>query len=705
MKLKKKTTAVVSAAIVTAAMSLLAAGTSYAAASGDANGDGSFGISDVVAFCKYLTTEGTVADAAAADMNGDGKLNAVDLTLMKRALLTASTEPETPENPDNPDQPQNPTDDNYVTQITYANGSVTLKNASDQVVDAANAENVKVENGTYVTVTKPTTDGTTNFGDINLDGECSEGQFKVDVDETQYETGQVTVNLRGLTLSNSKDSPVYVNQIADEFVITIKKDTVNTISDGTDYQNADQSAGAIYSLDDLKIKGKGTLIVNGNCADGIVSKDDIKLWNGDIQVTAVDDCIRGKDSIRVGDPDNIGVEGAFDSLKVTLTSKSGDGLKSTNDTADSGKGYIKINGGTVSVKAENGDGIQATQEVIIAGGDIDVYTYQGSGYTGSGSSTGQQNPWGGRQGGGGMGMDGNANKTEISAKGIKAVGLYDESGSTWQSMGNITVTGGTLTLNTSDDSFHCGGDMVLTGGVFNVQTADDAFHSDHKLTIGTENAGTYDDVQIYVSKCYEGVEGVYIYQNSGTVYVVSGDDGYNAAGGADGSGNQQQGPGGGFFPGGMSSTYGELWLRGGMVVVNSASGDHDAFDSNGDINITGGYYFCNGQEPLDCGDSGYSIKQTGGTYVKLTAGNTNLNTTYTFKDASGNAVVSFKAASGSPGISSKDNSTAYSGTTVSGSTQILADCPYAVTLGGNVSGGTQITGSGSSSGFGPGGGW
>ena len=47
-----------------------------------------------------------------------------------------------------------------------------------------------------------------------------------------------------------------------------------------------------------------------------------------------------------------------------------------------------------------------------------------------------------------------------------------------------------------------------------------------------------------------------------------------------------------------------------------------------------------------------------------------------------------KSAGGNAGISSKDNSTAYSGTTVSGGTEILADCPYGVTLGGTVSGGT-----------------
>ena len=352
---------------------------------------------------------------------------------------------------------------------------------------------------------------------------------------------------------------------------------------------------------------------------------------------------------------------------------------------------VIINGGTVNVTAY-ADGIQAEQTFTMNGGDLTVKTYEGSAYTASGSQTGgNTNPWGGR---GGMGMDGNANKTDVSAKGIKAVGIYDEAGTTWQSGGDIIIKGGTITIDSSDDALHCGGSMTITGGVFSIATADDAFHSDHELTIGTKDAGTYDDVQIFVSKCYEGVEGITINQNSGTVYVVSGDDGYNAAGGNDGSGNTNQGPwGGGGFGGGSTGT---LNVNGGLVIINSASGDHDGIDSNGNIYLTGGYYFCNGQEPLDCGD-GYSISQTGGTYVSLNrGGNTNLSTAYTFKDASGNVVATVYSASGSPGINTKDNSSCYSGASVSGGTAIASG---KVILGGTASGGTQLSaGSGSSGG-------
>lgn len=686
--------------IATAAMTLACTGSAFAAVAGDVNADGTLDVKDAVAFIRYIAEQQDCADPAAGDMNGDGILNAIDLTLMKYEIVggTGGTS-QGGNNDGNETDPAVVVDETYVSQITFAADGVTLKNANDQVVDPANAQNVTVENGTYVTITKPTTDGTNNFGDINVDGVCAEGQLKVDVDETTYATGQVTFNLRGLTLSNTKDSPIYVAQIADECVITIKKDTVNTISDGTSYTNADNSAGAIYSLDDIKFKGKGTLIVNGNCGDGIVGKDDIKIWNGDIQVTAVDDGIRGKDSIRIGDPDNLTVEGGFDGLSVQVTSKNGDGLKSTNDTADSGKGYIKINGGTVTIKAENGDGIQAEQEVDIVGGTIDIYTYQGSSY--SGSSSGSQNPWGG----GGT----STSNLDISAKGIKAVGLYDEAGTTYQSAGNIYVTGGLVTVDSSDDCLHGAGNVYLNAGKLKLSSGDDAVHSDQTLYVGGTEAGTdYTSLEVYVTTCYEGFEATKIYQNNGNIYIISRDDGFNAAGGADSSGSGNTNPWG---QGGMGgSSYGEMYLNGGIVSVNTSFQDADGFDSNGPVVFNGGYYFGNGGDSFDCGD-GYSITYNGGYAfggLGMNGGSAyDMSSQMVFADSSGNVLASSMSGSAMSYAYGNNNVLAYSGAQITDGTNISTLGQPAVYISGKVSGGTAKTLGQSSGGgqTGPGGRW
>ncbi|MBQ8959935.1 MAG: carbohydrate-binding domain-containing protein [Ruminococcus sp.] len=581
--------------------------------------------------------------------------------------------------------------DGTVTVDPITTDGYTITFASNGASTNAPSDVATVSNG-VVTISKESTFAVT--------GNSTSGQIVVDVDKTAYPNSVVELDLTGVELSNSTTAPIYVASIGDEVQIVSKKDTVNVISDGTSHTqtytdsdgNTNTVEGAIFSRDDLKFKGSGSLTVNGNTDDAIVCKNDIKIYNGSLTVNAVDDGIRGKDSVTIGDTTKSDGSAADNSgISVTVKTQYGDGIKSTaTDTAtDKSYGVVTINGGTVNISSY-ADGIQAEQEFIMNGGDVTISTYQGSSYTGSGSSSsGSTNPWGGP--GFGMGQDGNSNKTDISAKGIKAVGLYDAAGTTWQSKGNLTVNGGTITIDSSDDCVHCGGDMFIYGGVFKVASADDGFHSDHNLTIGKTVANTFDDVQIFVSKCYEGVEAPVINQNSGSVYIISEDDGYNAGGGADSSGTGNPGgPGGGWSQGTTTSTNIAMNLNGGLVVVNSANGDHDAFDSNANIYVNGGYYCANGQEPLDCGDNGNSISMNGGTVISMTAGNTSLNTRYTFVDSSGKAIISFLSGSGG-GLRSGSSASAQSGGSVSGGTAVLEQAgSYSATVGGTISGGSTL---------------
>lgn len=657
---------------------------------GDVNVDGNVGVADIVLLQKYLLGQASLSQEQFenADVCEETGVDVFDLAILKRMVLAGQS-------PD-PTEPTTPTVDPDATgvavSIIYNGSTVTLLDAAGEEIAPDNSSNVLVS-GSYVTITKA--------GDYTVSGTSADGQLKVSTDNTAEPTAVVTMSFAGLELSNSTAAPVYIENVGDQAVISVKKDTVNVIQDGTYHTDTyTTSSGevktcdaAIFARDDLKIKGKGTMRVIGNSTDGIVCTNDLKIFNSTLEVTAADDGIRG-DTVKIGDADDAIAAGGsgYDNLHVTIKASAGDGIRASS-TAEK-KGVVTINGGTVDITAY-ADGIQAEQEFVMQDGDLNIYTYSGSGYTGSGN-TGNTGGFPGGWGGG-MGMDGNANKTDISAKGIKAVGLYDETGTTYQSGGNITINGGTIQIDSSDDALHCGGDMYLYGGVFTVATADDAFHSDHGLTIGKTAGNTFDDVQIFVSKCYEGVEGETINQNSGTVYIISGDDGYNAAGGADGSGsaNPGFGPGGGWGQGGMSSSSGTLNLNGGLVVVNSASGDHDAFDSNGNLTITGGYYCANGQEPMDY-DGSYS--NNGGSVITMTAGNTSLNTRYSFVDDSGNVIVSFLSAGGNAGATA-NGCTAQSGGSISGGTSILTQSgEYAVTVGGTLTGASQITASSSSGG-------
>lgn len=608
-----------------------------------------------------------------------------------------------------------PDDDSVVTALVYSGSSVTATNASGGVV--SNPSNLTIS-GANVTITASS--------EISVSGESTSGQLAVNVDKTAEPEGKVVLNLEGLTLSNSSAAPIYVEAIGDEVQISAKNGTTNTISDGTSHTdtyvdsdgNTNTVNGAIFSRDDLKLKGKGTLIVNGNTEDGIVCKNDLKIWNGNITVNAADDGIRGNDSVRIGDLD----AADYSSLSVTVNtnngSSGGDGIKTNSD--EDGKGYVTINGGTVNIDSY-ADGIQAEQTFTMNGGELNITTYQGSNFTGSAS--GGNGGWGGGMGG----NDGNSNKTDISAKGIKAVGVYDEAGTTWQSGGDLIVNGGTITIDSSDDSLHCGGDMQLLGGSMTLATADDGAHSDHALTIGS-TGGDYDAPYVNITKSYEGIEGVDITQNSGTVMVTSSDDGYNAAGGADSSGNNNSGgwgQGGWGGPGDGSSSDGSqtMTFNGGYAYVNAAG---DGLDSNGNIYFNGGYVFVSqtggGNGPLDCGDSNNSITYSGGTviaagssdmfetpssYSFLSTTSVSAGQTITFTDASGNVLATFTLPNGSAEMvmcSQESSVTCYTGGTLSGTTYFASqDSTNRCGYGGTISGGTAVSAS-SGGNSGPGGG-
>jgi len=475
--------------------------------------------------------------------------------------------------------------------------TITLSDSG--ITTSAGADMASVA-GSIITITQP--------GIFEVSGEMSEGQIIVNVDKTAYPDGVVELDLMGVNLKNTSDSPIYIASIGDECQIVAKKGYENTISDGTEYTNADGKMGAIYSCDDLKIKGSGTLTVNGNCDDAIVSTNDLKIYKGNIIVNSVDDGIRGKDSVTIGDKDDT----EFDKLKITINSQKGDGIKSTETDTTSSKGYITVNGGTVDITAYS-DGFHASQLININGGDIDIETTCPANSSGGNQSGWNPGGFGGRfrgrtgQPGGQPGGESSSTSTDVSAKGIKA-GCTDDDTSTVIE-GTINISGGNITVNSTDDSIHAT-DINISGGNITASSGDDGVHADDVLTI---TGGIID-----ITKSYEGLEAYDIEIKGGDIHVVSSDDGFNAAGGNDNSGNSNNG---GWNPGnwgggmGGSSFTGTLNISGGYIFVRA---EGDGLDSNGDMSISGGTVIVcgptlGGNGIFDKGDGSYSMEFTGGT--------------------------------------------------------------------------------------------
>lgn len=197
-----------------------------------------------------------------------------------------------------------------------------------------------LEDNTY----KITTEGTYIFS-----GTIDDGQIVVDAEDSSY----VHIVLAGVDITSKASSPIYVKQ-ADKVVITLADDTTNTLTDSQNlvYEDSESKEpnATIFSKDDLTINGNGTLIINANFRNGIQCKDDLKLVGGNINITAANDAIKGKDSVTISDS------------SITVSCE--------DDGITSSAGYINIISGNIDI-TKSYEGIEAAT-INISGGDIKI---------------------------------------------------------------------------------------------------------------------------------------------------------------------------------------------------------------------------------------------------------------------------------------------------------------------------------------------
>lgn len=196
-------------------------------------------------------------------------------------------------------------------------------------------------------------------GTYDLSGTLDNGQIIVEVTKAD----RVTLILNNFTGSNSSSAVIWVKS-ADKVYLEVKTGTTNTLTDASTYvfaNPADTKPNAcIYASDDLSIKGHGTLIVNGNYNNGIGCKNDLSINNVKLTVNAVNNAIKGNNSVTIKGEAEVLVEGADDAIKT--------------DSLDEGKGYLTVTeSAKVTVYCED-DALQATQSITITTGAT-VTTY------------------------------------------------------------------------------------------------------------------------------------------------------------------------------------------------------------------------------------------------------------------------------------------------------------------------------------------
>ncbi|SFU74914.1 protein of unknown function [Pustulibacterium marinum] len=419
----------------------------------------------------------------------------------------------------------------------------------------------------------------TNGGNYKIEGSLTDGQIIVD---TEDET-TVKIYLDGITVHNSTNAPFNVAS-AEKVIVFLGENTTSTFTDTTTYvfeEDDDEPNASFFSKSNMTITGAGTLNVTGNYNDGIASKDGLIISeNATINVTALDDGIRGKDYLIIDDA----------TLNV---SSQGDGLKSDNDD-DSTYGYIYISSGTLTITSGN-DGIQAESDVLIADGTINIIS-------GGGSSV--------------------------------VLGEDDDSAKAIKSESYIIVDTGSIEISAADDAFNTAGNLIINGGSFNIATGDDALHADYTAAIF--------DGSITVTDSYEGLEGSIVIVAGGSSYFTSSDDGINAAGDDD-SVDKAIYISGGYTvvdaDGDGIDSNGSIDMIDGTVIVNGPTNSGNAaLDYDDYFSINGGNFIAAGSSGMaqtaGSGSAQYAVlislnsSQVAGTLINIS-------------DSEGTSIVSF----------------------------------------------------------------
>ena len=256
------------------------------------------------------------------------------------------------------------------------------------------------------------------------------------------------------------------------------------------------------------------------------------------------------------------------------------GIKGASDAV------ITVDEMTLNIEAAD-DGLSCDDELTIKGGRVNI-TAGGDAVKASPDTDDTENP--DTTSLGSVTISGGTITLEAAEDGIQADGDLTISGGTFAVTANgghttaisdedasckglkagktLTVSGGTFTVDSADDALHAN-DVTVSGGTLTLASGDDAVHVDNDLVVVVQGSSSTSNPKIDITASYEGLEGTTVSVYSGDIDVAASDDGVNAA-------NSDLGE--------HSDKY-TINIAGGDLYIDAGS---DGLDSNNDISITGG---------------------------------------------------------------------------------------------------------------------
>lgn len=546
------------------------------------------------------------------------------------------------------------------TVITLSGDSTSVQGAGAQ----ASAAGVVISSaGTYI-----------------VSGELTDGQLLVDAGDDD----KVQLVLAGATVHNEDGPAIYVRN-ADKCFVTLDAGTENSLSDGSSYaleDDSDEPYATLFSRCGLTLNGSGTLNVTSAYRHAVCSKDDLVVVSGTYNISAVEDGLRGHDSVKVRD-------GVF------TIQAGGDGIKSNKDD-DPTKGFVSIDGGTFGIQAGD-DAVQGKTLVRLAGGlltvaanddafhsDLEMHLLGASMEAGAGDDAFHAETK--------LTVDGGTVNVTSCNEGYEAEKVYVNGGDTHIVASDDGVNASAADLSDDADADNVsstlpnGGTPGAPGKGGGAATPD----AGGQAPAGAQQSGQAPDAAAQQGGQAPGAAGV---QQGGQAPDAAGaQQGGSApeppasdnAGGAGVIDPGQQGGGGV----GQADSSCLIQINGGYVVVDSVG---DAIDSNGNVEVTGGVLLVSG--PTSDGDGAFdydgSATISGGTVLMV--GSTGMAQSFTggtqafaMTSASGEAGQSVCVVDGSGNVVASFTATKRFGMVLTSSPAFAEGGEYALVIGGEV---------------------
>ena len=548
------------------------------------------------------------------------------------------------------------------TLLAWADNSVTVSyngNTATVTVDDNVAQYLTVtQSGAHVSITQSSS--VAEEITYTLTGTSSNGEF--------YMSGsyKATIELNGLTLTNS--TPVYSGaavhiQNSKRINVKVVTGTTNTLTDAA----GGTQKGCLYVKGHAEFKQYGTLNVVGNTSHGIKAGEYISIKNATINITsAVDDGISCNQYFLM-ESGTVNISGSGDDgIQCDLDGTTSTGMTTDHEDEDSGNMYFSGGTLTINCSAAAAKGIKSAGDIYISDNAVMDVTTTGKG---AWDTTDQE-----AKAACGVDADGN-----ITITGGTLTLTSTGSGGKGMKCDNVlTISGGDITVTVSGNLYYNNGsteNLNYTGNVDN--TNDNYMCSPKGVKAGNKTTSGYNTTysggidisggKISVSTTGKNGEGIesknYLNITGGEVIVDAKDDGINSAQ--------------------------DLTITNGYVYSRGLS--NDGIDANGNVYIQGGLIYAVGATSPEVAIDANSEEQkkfyfTGGTLIAIggleqgsqlsqtcyQASSWNQSTWYAM--TFGSSVVAFKTPESGGStlvLSAASTPTLKSGVTVSGGTSIF----------------------------------